>query len=211
MKTKILDQLFLRYPPLEVCRPEVEAACEAVINSYRHGGKVLVCGNGGSAADADHIVGELMKSFEGKRPLDDKIKRRLEKTEPQRGHYIAGKLQQGLPAISLNAHTALITATANDLDPALIFAQQVAGYGRAGDVMIAISTSGNSQNVTDAAITAKAMGLTVIGMTGEGGGKLKETCDIIIRVPASRTAEVQEYHLPVYHTLCRVVEEEVFG
>ncbi len=211
MKTKILDQLFLRYPPLEFCRPEVEAACEAVINSYRHGGKVLVCGNGGSAADADHIVGELMKSFEGKRPLDDKIKRRLEKTEPQRGHYIAGKLQQGLPAISLNAHTALITATANDLDPALIFAQQVAGYGRAGDVMIAISTSGNSQNVTDAAITAKAMGLTVIGMTGEGGGKLKETCDIIIRVPASRTAEVQEYHLPVYHTLCRVVEEELFG
>ncbi len=208
---KIIDDLQRRHPALEVCRGAVELACEAVVNSYEEGGKVLTCGNGGSAADADHIVGELMKSFEGRRPLDESLWRDLTEVDPSRGAYLAEKLQTGLPAISLNAHTALITAVANDIDPALIFAQQVAAYGREEDILIALTTSGNSRNVVDAAITAKAMGMTVIGMTGEGGGKLKEFADILIAVPARRTAEVQEYHLPVYHAICKAVEETFFG
>lgn len=210
MKKKSLNQLFLRYSALESCRVDIEAACQAVIHSYKQDGKLLVCGNGGSAADADHIVGELMKSFEKKRPLDKKIQKTLTAEDPERGTYIAGKLQQGLPAISLNAQAALLSAVANDIDASLVYAQQVAGYGKTGDVLVAISTSGNSRNVLDAAITAKAMGLTVIGLTGQIGGKLKQYCDVTICVPATRTAEVQEYHLPVYHAICLVVEEEFF-
>jgi len=207
----IIEDLLRRHPALEVCRGDIVAACEAVINSYEEGGKVLTCGNGGSAADADHIVGELMKSFEGRRPVDESLWRDLVEVDPSRGAYLAEKLQTGLPAISLNAHTALITAVANDIDAALIFAQQVAAYGREEDILIALTTSGNSRNVVDAAITAKAMGMTVVGMTGEGGGKLKEFSDILIAVPARRTAEVQEYHLPVYHAICKAVEEAFFG
>jgi len=208
---KIIEDLLRRHPALETIRDEVEQACVAIINSYEEGGKVLTCGNGGSAADADHIVGELMKSFEGRRPLDESLWRDLTEVDPSRGAFLAEKLQTGLPAISLNAHTALITAVANDIDPALIFAQQVAAYGREEDILLALTTSGNSRNVVDAAITAKAMGMTVIGMTGEGGGKLKEFSDVLIAVPARRTAEVQEYHLPVYHVLCKAVEEAFFG
>ena len=208
---KIIDDLLRRYPALAVCRGEVEKACEAIIHSYEEGGKVLTCGNGGSAADADHIVGELMKSFEGRRPLDESLWRDLTEVDPSRGAFLAEKLQTGLPAISLNAHTALITAVANDIDPSLVFAQQVTAYGREEDVLIALTTSGNSRNVVDAAITAKAMGMTVIAMTGEGGGRLKEFADILIAVPARRTAEVQEYHLPVYHAICKAVEEAFFG
>ena len=208
---KIIEDLLRRHPALETIRDEVEQACVAIINSYEEGGKVLTCGNGGSAADADHIVGELMKSFEGRRPLDESLWRDLTEVDPSRGAFLAEKLQTGLPAISLNAHTALITAVANDIDPALIFAQQVVAYGREEDILLALTTSGNSRNVVDAAITAKAMGMTVIGMTGEGGGKLKEFSDVLIAVPARRTAEVQEYHLPVYHVLCKAVEEAFFG
>ena len=208
---KIIDDLLRRYPALETCREAVGEACDAVIAGYEEGGKVLTCGNGGSAADADHIVGELMKSFEGRRPLDDSLWRDLLEVDPSRGAYLAEKLQTGLPAISLNAHTALITAVANDIDPALIFAQQVVAYGREEDILIALTTSGNSRNVVDAAIAAKALGMTVIAMTGEGSGKLKEFADIFIAVPARRTAEVQEYHLPVYHAICKAVEEAFFG
>ncbi len=207
----IIEDLLRRHPALEVCRGDIVAACGAVINSYEEGGKVLTCGNGGSAADADHIVGELMKSFEGRRPVDESLWRDLVEVDPSRGAYLAEKLQTGLPAISLNAHTALITAVANDIDAALIFAQQVAAYGREEDILIALTTSGNSRNVVDAAITAKAMGMTVVGMTGEGGGRLREFADILIAVPARRTAEVQEYHLPVYHAMCKAVEEAFFG
>ena len=208
---QIIDDLMRRYPALEACREEITRAALALIRCYEEGGKVMTCGNGGSAADADHIVGELMKSFEGHRPLDDEMRQQLGEVDPVRGAYLADHLQIGLPAISLNAHTSLISAVANDIDPALIFAQQVVAYGIEEDVLIALSTSGNSSNVVDAAIAARAMGMTVIGFTGEGGGRLAEHCDICIRVPASRTAEVQEYHLPVYHTLCKVVEEAFFG
>ena len=211
MNKKIIDDLIQRYPALSVCRKEVEAACAVMIETYRNGGKVLACGNGGSAADAGHIVGELMKGFEKKRELEDTLKKNLEEVGGERGRYLADILQKALPAISLNTHEALISAVANDMDADLVFAQQVAGYGNKGDVLFAITTSGNSRNVIDAAITARAMGLTVIGLTGESGGRLKAYCDITICVPAQRTAEVQEYHLPVYHTLCRVVEEEMFG
>jgi len=208
---EIIDKLIKCYPALDVCKQDIEAGCQAIFHSYEQGGKVLACGNGGSAADADHVVGELMKSFEKKRVLNAGVREALVSMDSERGSYLAEKLQEGLPAISLNAHTALISAVANDIDASLVFAQQVAGYGKKGDVLVAITTSGNSQNVIDAALTAKALGLNVIGLTGKTGGKLKQYCDITICVPATRTAEVQEYHLPVYHTICRVAEEMLFS
>lgn len=206
----ILKEMIRRYPALESCKEDIQNAYLTVIDCYSNNGKLLLCGNGGSCSDADHIVGELMKSFEKKRPLNIELENKLISVSSERGTYIAGKLQNALPAISLNAHPALYSAIANDIDANLAFAQQILGYGIKGDVLIAISTSGESQNVIDAAITAKAMGLKVIGMTGQTGGKLKEYCDIIVRVPATYTAEVQEFHLPVYHTICRIVENRFF-
>jgi D-sedoheptulose 7-phosphate isomerase len=156
-------------------------------------------------------VGELMKGFENKRRIGETLKKQLIESDEERGTYLAEKLQHALPAISLTAHTALITAVANDTDADLIFAQQVVGYGNRGDVLIGISSSGNSQNVIDAMITAKAKGMMVIGLTGETGGKMKRLCDILINVPGRRTAFVQELHLPVYHVLCLMVENHFFG
>ena len=199
-----------RYTALESCKKDILEASEAIIKCYSYNGKLLICGNGGSSSDADHIVGELMKSFEMKRPLDDGLKNRMLLVAGDKGEFIAGKLQNALPAISLNAHTSLISAIANDMDPNLVFAQQIVGYGRKGDVLIALSTSGNSRNIVDAVITAKALGLTVIGLTGNSGGEMKQYCDIAVCVPADKTAEVQELHLPVYHTLCRIVENSFF-
>jgi D-sedoheptulose 7-phosphate isomerase len=177
---------------------------------YQNNGQLLICGNGGSSADSDHIVGELMKSFDKKRPLDDKFKQALSNVDSERGNYIAAKLEGGLPAIALTAHVGLISAVINDIDADLIFAQQVAGYGKNGDVLIAISTSGNSKNIVDACITAKAKGMKVIGLIGEKGGEMKQYCDVAICVPSSVTPIVQEFHLPVYHTICQVVEDELF-
>lgn len=207
----LVDQLCERYPVLNPIKPNILEACNKLIDCYVKGGKVLTCGNGGSCADADHIVGELMKSFELKRPVKDAIQIKLAELAPERGAYLASHLQQGLPAISLTSHTALATAVANDIDGTLIFAQQVIGYGIAGDVLIAISSSGNSQNVLDACLVAKAMNLKVIGLTGETGGKMKEYCDVLINVPGRRTAFVQELHLPVYHVLCLAIEHYFFG
>jgi D-sedoheptulose 7-phosphate isomerase len=206
-----LQELISRYPRLLPVKDEIWKAAEALIECYRLGLKVLVCGNGGSCSDADHIVGELMKGFENKRPVSDHLKKVLSDFGGERGTYLAEKLQQGLPAISLTSHSALITAVANDTDADLIFAQQVVGYGNAGDILIAVSSSGNSQNVVDAIITAKAKGMIVIGLTGETGGRMKQFCDILINVPGKRTAFVQELHLPVYHTLCLIVEDSFFG
>ena len=209
-KRKPIEQLAERYKQLEFLIPEIEKAATAIIDSYSKGGKVLVCGNGGSASDADHIVGELMKSFERKRPLKQEIQTELEKIAGERGVYLATNLQQGLPAISLNAHSALISAVANDIDAEVVYAQQVAGYANSGDVLIGLSTSGNSQNVIDALAVAKAKGVVTIGMTGKTGGKMKDICDILINVPETRTAFVQELHLPVYHTICMMVEDYFF-
>ena len=207
----LIDQLCERHPSLTTVRTAIATACEQLVSCYELGGKVLVCGNGGSCADSDHIVGELMKSFELKRPILAAVKDKLTAISPERGSYLAQHLQQGLPAISLTAHSALITAVANDIDGDIIFAQQVIGYGKKNDILIAISSSGNSQNVLDACVVAKAMNLKVIGLTGETGGKMKEFCDILINVPGKRTFMVQELHLPVYHLLCLAVEHHFFG
>ncbi|MDP2337356.1 MAG: SIS domain-containing protein [Bacteroidota bacterium] len=206
-----LDELIGRYPQLAPVKNEIQKAGEYLIDCYQQGKKLLVCGNGGSCSDSDHIVGELMKGFEHSRPIAEFLKKQLSEIDEERGKYLAEKLQHGLPAISLTAHSGLITAVANDTDANLIFAQQVVGYGTPGDVLLAISSSGNSQNVVDAIITAKAKGLIVIGLTGETGGKMKAFCDILINVSGRRTAFVQELHLPVYHTLCLMIENHFFG
>lgn len=206
----IVEKLIQRYPPLEICKEAIIKAGEALVSSYQNEGKLLVCGNGGSASDADHIVGELMKSFSKKRPVTDEFRKKLQKCSSERGLILASKLERGLPAISLNAHGGLISAISNDIGGDYIFAQQVVGYGRKNDVLLAISTSGNSENVVDACITAKAMNMKVVGLLGETGGKLKAVCDVAICVPAINTAAVQEYHLPVYHALCNMVEETFF-
>jgi D-sedoheptulose 7-phosphate isomerase len=205
-----LEDLTSRYPKLEPVKQEIQKAADRLILCYREGHKVLVCGNGGSSSDSDHIVGELMKGFENMRPVEETLKTRLALAGGERGKYLGEKLQQALPAISLTAHTALITAVSNDTGADLVFAQQVMGYGNKGDVLIGISTSGNAQNVLDAIITAKAKGLTVIGLTGESGGKMKPLCDILIPVPGRSPAHVQELHMPVYHTLCLMVENHFF-
>jgi D-sedoheptulose 7-phosphate isomerase len=212
MENKILfEELIIRYPQLLSVEDGIRKAAECLITCYQQGMKVLVCGNGGSCSDSDHIVGELMKGFEHKRPIEESLKNKLTALAGERGNYLSEKLQQGLPAISLTAHSALNTGIANDTDPDLIFAQQVIGYGIPGDVLIGISSSGNSQNVIDAVITAKAKEMVVIGLTGETGGKMKTFCDILINVPERRTSFVRELHLPVYHTLCLMVENTLFG
>jgi D-sedoheptulose 7-phosphate isomerase len=209
MRDQVLQQLLDRHSILFPLKEAIANAAEIIVNSYRNGGKVLVCGNGGSASDADHIVGELMKSFEIHRPLATNLQEKLKKFSPERGQLLAEKLQQGLPAISLTAHNALMTAISNDISGDMIFAQQITGLGNKGDVLIGLSTSGNAQNVVDAFIVAKAKGLITIGLTGETGGKMKDFCDILINVPEKRTAYVQELHLPVYHVLCMMVENEM--
>lgn len=206
-----IKDLIKRYPALTKVENEIHNAAECLIKCYEQQRKVLVCGNGGSSSDSDHIVGELMKGFEKKRPVQESFKRQLLSISEERGKYLAEKLQQGLPAISLTAHNSLITAVANDMDADLIFAQQVLSYGQHGDILIGISTSGNSNDVVDAVITAKAMGMIVIGLTGESGGKIKPFCDILINVPERRTSFIQELHLPVYHTLCMILENSFFG
>ncbi len=207
----ILTDLLNRYSELQPLKEQVAAAAEIIIETYKNGGKVLVCGNGGSCSDADHIVGELMKSFEGRRPLTKELQEELVSLSPETGKMLAEKLQQGLPAISLTVHQSLITAIANDISGEVIYAQQVVGWGNKGDVLIGLSTSGNSQNVIDAMIVARAKGLKTIGMTGETGGKMREWSDVLLNVPQRRTAYVQELHLPVYHAICMMVEKEMFG
>lgn len=229
---KILDNLLTRYPLLQNQKESIWKMYEMMAESFAHHGKLLVAGNGGSAADADHIVGELMKGFAKKRKLKiaadnetDFIKKkglitevcsltemysRLEEMEAGAGKKIMEKLQGALPAISLTGHLALSTAYANDVDPLYGFAQQVYGYGRKGDVFLGISTSGNSQNVLYACMVAKANGMKVVGMTGRNGGKLKELCDMVIMVPADEAYLVQELHLPVYHCLCLMLENYFF-
>ena len=206
-----LIKLTEKYPELEPCAEDIRAAFEVLRESYRSGGKLLICGNGGSAADSEHIVGELMKGFRSKRPVPDAFREKLVQTAPEDGAYIAERLQGALPAISLVSHTALITACANDVAADLIFAQQVYGYGSPQDVLLGLSTSGNSRNVLLAVKTARAMGMKTIGMTGRTGGAMASCCDVCIRVPHASTPDVQERHLPIYHALCIMLEEEFFG
>jgi len=200
------SRLFDRYPQLSEVKEKIMLTFKILIRAFRNKGKLLVCGNGGSAADADHIVGELMKGFYKKRPLCESDLQKLGNI----GDKLQGTLQGTLEAISLTQHTALSTAIANDAEPSMVFAQQVLGYGKIGDVLLGLSTSGNSINVINAVKTAKALGLSVIGMTGDSGGEIASLCDVCINVPAAVTAEIQELHLPVYHTLCAMLEEEFF-
>ena len=202
----LLQTLTDRYPVLLPCREDIAACAERIGDTFARGGKLLIAGNGGSAADAEHIVGELMKSFVLPRPLDAALTERMRAIDPQRGDVLAKNLQQGLPAIALDGHPALSTAFQNDCQPQLVFAQQVMGYGREGDALLAISTSGNSENVLYAAIAAKARGMVVIGLTGERESRLSALSDVCIRVPATETYQVQELHLPVYHALCMIWE-----
>jgi len=211
MKNDSIDQLCERYPALSDLRNNISDASGMIIGCYTNGGKLLICGNGGSSTDADHFTGELMKSFESCRPLDDSFKKRLQKISGTRGKYLALKLEHSLPAISLSSSIALTTAISNDTDPSLVFAQQVMGYGNENDVLIGISTSGNSQNIVDACITAKALNINVIGITGKTGGKMKQYCDVLVNVPETGTALIQELHLPVLHTICRIVENYFYS
>lgn len=204
------ERLFARYPVLEPNREQILQAYRILAQCYDRGGKVMVVGNGGSCADCEHIVGELMKGFYLKRPLDEARKQALRLATDAILPGVADRFQQGLPAIALTGHAALSTAVQNDCDPEMAPAQQVLGYGRAGDTVIGISTSGNAKNVALAVATARALGLSTIGLTGGSGGRLLELCDQTITVPTSRTADVQELHLPVYHTLCAMLEARYF-
>jgi D-sedoheptulose 7-phosphate isomerase len=201
----------LRDGTLKPCRRELEQAFDLLSGSFRRGGKLLVCGNGGSAADSEHIVGELMKGFHSRRPIPEADRARLAVAGGEEGRYLAERLQGALPAISLVSQVSLATAVANDVAADMVFAQQVYGYGRRGDALLGISTSGNAANVLNALRAARAFGLGTLGLTGAEGGRMKGLCDVLIRVPASSTPEVQLWHLKVYHALCTLLELEFFG
>ena len=203
----MLNELIKRYPVLESIRDEIESAYKTLVECYENDGKVLIVGNGGSAADAEHIVGELMKGFVKDRPVSEEMCEALRSVDPERAEGLIRNLQEGLQAICLNAHTSLNTAFANDKDPVMCYAQQVNGYGKPGDVFMGISTSGNAENVMYAAVTAKAKGMKVIALTGKDGGKLAKISDVSIIVPEQETYKIQEYHLPIYHALCLMLEE----
>ena len=206
-----IDILIERYPQLAVCKEDIEKAYAILEATYQNGRKLLVCGNGGSAADSEHIVGELMKEFKLKRKVYADQAEAMKAIDSEMGEYLADNLQGALPAIALTGHSALSTAYMNDSVSVLVFAQQVNGYGKAGDAFLGISTSGNSANVIYAAITAKARGLKVIALTGQKESKFSKLADVCIQVPETETYKIQELHLPVYHCLCLMLEERYFG
>lgn len=206
----MLEDLVNKYPELRVCLHDIVSSYELIKKAYEEGHKVLICGNGGSAADSEHIVGELMKGFQVDRPLPLPLKQKILQLYPDIGEYMVQNLQAALPAISLTSQTALITAIMNDLSPEMVYAQQVVGYGQSGDVIIGISTSGNSLNVMNAFRVARALGVRTIALTGESGGKLKSVSDISICVPFRGVVEIQERHLPIIHTLCLMLERYFF-
>lgn len=210
-----IETLHKNHPALIACQNAIETARDLLIDTYREGGKLLLCGNGGSAADCDHIAGELLKGFLSHRPLSEEDCLALAESLPDGEadpdlYLLAGQLQGGLPAVSLPAQTAALTAVCNDTDPALIFAQLTWALGQAGDTLICLSTSGNSRNVVLAAKAAKTKGLRVLALTGENDSKLSELSDVTVQVPAHDTYRVQEYHLPVYHYLCAAIEKSFF-
>ena len=207
---KILVVLFEKYPELETCKEDIEKALKLLIACYQGSGMVMTCGNGGSAADSEHIVGELMKGFKSKRSLPDVEKAKFRALFKEDGNYIGHRLQGALASISLTSNVSLNTAFANDVAADMIFAQQVYGYGKPGDVLICLSTSGNSLNIIRAIQVAKATGISTVGFTGQDGGKMKDLCDVTIRVPKNSTPDIQELHLPVYHAICLILEKEFF-
>lgn len=208
---KYIEELVERYPILENCRQSIVDTYLLLEECYENDHKLLIAGNGGSAADSEHIAGELMKRFKIPRHVPDEFAEKLKKIDPIRGEKLSKNLERGLMAIPLVAHEALSTAYINDVDGLGVFAQQLYGFGRPGDVFLGISTSGNSKNVMSATVVARALGIKVIGLTGAGGGELAETADVAIKVPQTETYMIQELHLPVYHCLCLMLEEHFFG
>ena len=208
---EILNRMLENYPKLESCRAEIVKATEAMILCYQNKGKLLVCGNGGSAADSEHIVGELMKEFALPRKLSEDTKNEFREMFGEKAEYLCDNLQYALPAISLVSETALSTAYSNDNAADLYFAQQVWGHGQPVDVLLGITTSGNSSNVIHAVEVAQYKKMTTIALTGRSGGNIKDMADITIVVPEKETFRIQEYHLPIYHALCAAVENEFFG
>jgi len=200
-----------RYPSLRCCEAEIERARDMILDTYRRGGKILVCGNGGSAADSDHIVGELMKGFILPRKMDKTCADKFKDALGDESEELVEKLQRGIPAISLPAQSVVLSAYINDVDADLMYAQLVFGYARPEDMLIAISSSGNSRNVVAAAKVAGVMGMKTLALTGEKESKLSAACDCTVRVPETETFKVQELHLPVYHYLCAAVEKTLFG
>lgn len=206
----MLNELLSRYPKLVSCKEELENAVKTIIDAYEKGGKLLLCGNGGSCADCDHIVGELMKGFLKIRPLSDEKKAEMKQNCSLIDDEVLSKLQGGLPAISLPSVNALNSAFCNDVDPELMYAQHLMSLANENDILIAISTSGNSKNVFGAVKVAKALGIKVIGLTGKSGGKIKGIADICICADETETFKIQELHMPIYHYLCAKVEEHFF-
>ena len=196
-----MQELISRYPALEACREDIEKALSLMLETYKNGGKILVCGNGGSAADGEHIVGELMKGFVLEREVDDN---RIPEN-------LRSKLQGALPAISLVSQSAILSAYINDVDPDMMYAQLVYGYGKEGDLLIGLSTSGSSKNVVNAACVANSIGVKTLSLTGMGGGALADISTVTIKAPETETYKIQEYHLPIYHYLCKEVEKAFFG
>lgn len=209
--SKYIEDLIIRYPKLLSIKSNIIEAIESMIVCTSNNGKYLVCGNGGSSADSDHIVGELMKGFVLDRRIDLDMEHKIKEKFSETADYIISNLQQSIPAISLSSHTALTSSFSNDKAADLIFAQQVLGYGGEQDILFAISTSGNSKNILYAAQIAQAMGIKVISLTGETGGKLRKLSNILINVPEKETFKIQELHLPIYHVICLVLENEFFG
>ena len=207
----ILNNLMIRYPVLRNVQGEIWSSYRCILECFQKGGKLLLCGNGGSAADSLHIAGELMKSFVLKRNIDEKIGKRLSYLFPEESQFLVSKLEGALPAIPLTGSTAVETAFANDVEASLSYAQQIYALGNEGDVLLGISTSGNAENVKYAAMMARAKDMKMIGLTGRSGGKLKEYCHYCICVNEEETYRVQELHLPVYHAICQMVEAELWG
>lgn len=210
MSASSLPDLIARYPELDECIPDIGSAFQLLESAFEGGGKLLLCGNGGSAADCEHLVGELMKGFLSRRPLPPETRRLLAEQFPAQGEYLADHLQGALPAISLVSQSGLISAYANDVAADMVYAQQVFGYGQAEDALIAVSTSGRSANVLNAVRVARALGMSTIGFSGRDGGEMAELCDVTVRVPQDETLKVQELHLPIYHALCGMLEQAFF-
>lgn len=208
---KHIDLLMKRYPVLETCKEEIIGGYELMEACYKNGGKLLIAGNGGSAADSEHIAGELMKRFKTPRSIPEDLKKKLIEIDSVRGENLSKNLERPLMAIPLVAHEALTTAYINDVDGLGVFAQQLYGFGKEGDVFLGITTSGNSQNVMSATVVARALGIKVLGLTGENGGELSQVANVCVKVPETETYMVQELHLPVYHCWCLMLEDKFFG
>ncbi|EFL45145.1 phosphoheptose isomerase family protein [Prevotella disiens FB035-09AN] len=208
---KYINSLLASYPKLNVCKNDIIQAYEILRKCYSQHRKLLICGNGGSAADSEHIVGEMMKGFTLPRKVPAEVSKKFTQVDNGLGNVLAENLQGALPSIALTTHTALSTAFMNDCQPVLVFAQQVYGYAQEGDCFLGISTSGNSQNVLYAAVVAKAQGLSLIGLTGAKQNKLEKYCDVCIHVPETETYKIQELHLPIYHCICLMLEDYFFG